>query len=68
MGREEVFAEVMKNGATNREAERFCEIVSDAIAQEREACAKTCEEKHANGNWKYDTRGDCSAAIRERST
>lgn len=34
---------------------------------EREMCAKTCEEKHANGNWKYDTRYECAEAIRERS-
>ena len=30
-------------------------------------CAKVCKEKHANGNWKYDTREECAAAIIERS-
>ena len=38
-----------------------------AAAIEREACAKLCLEKHANGNWKYDTRDECHDAIRARS-
>ncbi len=41
------------------------EIRRAAILAERERCAKVCEEKHANGNWKYDTRHECAAAIRE---
>ena len=43
---------------------RFAELVAKA---EREACAKVCLEKHANGNWKYDTRDECHDAIRARS-
>jgi Lar family restriction alleviation protein len=31
-----------------------------------EACAQVCEERHANGNFKYDTRDECAAAIRLR--
>ena len=29
----------------------------------REQCQMTCLEKHANGNWKYDTREECAEAI-----
>mgnify|MGYP000042927602 FL=1 len=29
-----------------------------------ERAAKVCEEKHANGNWKHDTRHEFAAAIR----
>ena len=29
-----------------------------------EEAAKVCEEKHANSNWKHDTRHECAAAIR----
>lgn len=43
---------------------RFAELVAKA---ESEACAKVCLEKHANGNWKYDTRDECHDAIRARS-
>ena len=40
------------------------EAAALAVAEE---CAKTCNEKHANGNWKYDTRDECAEAIRMRS-
>ena len=43
--------------------ERFAVLVA---AAEREACARVCEERHANGNFKHDTREDCAAAIRAR--
>ena len=33
-------------------------------AKVREQCQMTCLEKHANGNWKYDTREECAEAIR----
>lgn len=50
------------------ELERFAELVEQRAAKaEREACAKLCLEKHANGNWKYDTRDECHDAIRARS-
>jgi len=32
-------------------------------AKVREQCQMTCLEKHANGNWKYDTREECAEAI-----
>ena len=41
-------------------------LIELAKAEENEACAKVCEERHANGNWKHDTREDCAAAIRAR--
>ena len=44
-----------------------CLRATQASATEREACAKVCLEKHANGNWKYDTRDECHDAIRARS-
>ena len=37
-------------------------LVSDAIAIEREACAKVCEEAH----WSLDDRNEYAAAIRAR--
>ncbi len=33
-------------------------------AKVREQCQMTCLDKHANGNWKYDTREECAEAIR----
>ena len=42
---------------------RFAELVATA---EREACAKVCEARHANGNYQHDTRHECAAAIRAR--
>lgn len=41
--------------------ERFASAVAAAVKEED---ARICEERHANGNWKNDTRDDCSAAIR----
>ena len=43
-----------------------CREEDIAVSIEREECAKVCEERHANGNWKYDTREECAAAIRAR--
>lgn len=40
---------------------RFAELVA---AAERERCALECEARHANGNYKHDTREECAAAIR----
>jgi hypothetical protein len=37
-------------------------LVSDAVAIEREACAKVCEEAH----WSLDDRNEYAAAIRAR--
>jgi len=37
------------------------------VLTEREACAKECMSKHANGNFVNDTRSDCAISIRERS-
>lgn len=39
----------------------YGEAVAAAVAKR---CADLCEEKHANGNWKRDTREDCADAIR----
>ena len=36
------------------------------LAAEREACAKVCEARHANGNYQHDTRHECAEAIRAR--
>lgn len=41
-------------------------LIAQAVEREREACAKVCEERHANGNHKHDTREECAAAIRAR--
>lgn len=38
--------------------------LDEARNQALEEAAKVCEEKHANGNWKHDTRHECAAAIR----
>lgn len=43
--------------------QRFAELVA---AAEREACAKVCEARHANGNYQHDTRHECADAIRAR--
>ena len=40
---------------TKIESEWIQQYALDAVIAEREACAKLCLEKHANGNWKYDT-------------
>jgi hypothetical protein len=37
-------------------------LVGDALAIEREACAKVCEEAH----WSLDDRNEYAAAIRAR--
>ena len=37
-------------------------LVNDALAIEREACAKVCEEAH----WSLDDRNEYAAAIRAR--
>lgn len=36
----------------------------ERLAKERERCASVCETRHANGNWKHDTRHECAEAIR----
>jgi hypothetical protein len=48
-------------------------VRADAIAEEREACAKVCGMKH--NTWRWDNEAEiasgpreCAAAIRERST
>jgi hypothetical protein len=43
-------------------------IVKEAVLAEREACAAECESRHANTNYRHDTRHECAAAIRSRST
>lgn len=49
------------------ELERFAALVAAFAAEkEREACAQTCEERHANGNYQHDTRHECAEAIRNR--
>ena len=48
---------------TPEELQRFAILVA---AAEREACAQTCEERHANGNYQHDTRHECAEAIRAR--
>lgn len=39
MDREKIYAEARENGATSREAERFCDIVAAEVAAERERLA-----------------------------
>ena len=41
-------------------------IQQEAAELEREACAQTCEARHANGNYQHDTRHECAEAIRAR--
>lgn len=45
--------------------EEVLRLVNKAIAQEREACAKACEEV---GQWPSLGPKDCAYAIRERET
>lgn len=45
------------DGLARGALERFTDLVL-------EEAAKVCEEKHANGNWKHDTRHECADAIR----
>ena len=50
----------------NEAIERFAELVrADAIATEREACAKVCENLPMQQE--YDVRDQCATAIRARS-
>ena len=73
MDRENIFALARENGATSREAERFCEIVAAEVAKEREACATICEPTwnrpggNAEAIREWDVRKDLSAIIRMRS-
>jgi hypothetical protein len=47
------------------EVRRLCELVrADAIAEEREACAKVCDEADKDSDW--PTAANCAAAIRAR--
>ncbi len=45
--------------------------ISEAVAEEREACAKVCDELHHKWNWGNDEPisgpSECAAAIRARS-
>lgn len=41
--------------------------LSKAVAEEREACAKVCESRQANGNRTHTHPDECAAAIRARS-
>lgn len=40
------------------------EAIRAAVAQERERCAKVCEETTIAGIYSYETSRDCAAAIR----
>ena len=51
--------------------EEVLQLVNSAIAMEREACAKVCDDKH--DTWRWDDEADsasgprdCAAAIRAR--
>lgn len=52
-----------------RKESRLEKVIADAVAAEREACAKVCEETTAS--WTQDLYNsgcmDCAAAIRARS-
>lgn len=41
------------------------DLTKDAERDVLEQAARRCEAKHVNGNWRYDTRYECAAAIRE---
>jgi len=45
---------------------KFTALIEKAVAEEREACAKVCESRHANGNRAYTHPDECTAAIRAR--
>jgi hypothetical protein len=42
--------------------EKFAELVRKETIDD---CANLCKAKHANGNYMYDHRDDCAAAILE---
>ena len=71
MAREAGIDEWWDSGSEWRETfdahlERFAELVrADAIATEREACAKVCENLPMQQE--YDVRDQCATAIRARS-
>ena len=71
MDRESVFAEARKNGATSREAARFCEIVTNAVTAEREECAEYAEGATVYTQFQtvehYKIATFIAAVIRERS-
>ena len=47
--------------------ERFAELVrAEAQAEEREACAKVCEELGMATNGMYERNHECATAIRAR--
>ena len=52
--------------AERRKHQADIERWQEAAEKEREACAQTCEERHANGNYQHDTRHECAEAIRAR--
>jgi len=71
----QAFAKLVDDKATAREREAFAahavDIARRAVAQEREACAKVCEEQAQNWkNPKYHyaeaSANHCAAAIRAR--
>ena len=51
-----------KSGLAHRKAVQ--EAVAEAVNAAREACAKECESRHANGNRKYTHADECAAGIR----
>jgi len=52
--------------ADNIDIEKFYELIrADAIAEEREACAKVCDEADKDSDW--PTAANCAATIRARS-
>lgn len=70
MTREDIIRMAREAGFTQEDHHAiYANLVYLAIlvaAAEREACAQTCEERHANGNYQHDTRHECAEAIRAR--
>ena len=53
-----------------RKASRIDKLIADAVAAEREACAKVCDavqkKNEDDGAWMWEAR-NCAAAIRARN-
>ena len=54
-----------------RKASRIDKLIADAVAAEREACAKVCDavqkKNEDDGAWMWEAR-NCAAAIRARGS
>lgn len=75
MTQDEVLTELRKVIADNQQfttwtisTPHIVELVNWAIKQEREACAKVCDELSAKHTWEGCYANECAEAIRARGT